>query len=154
MLQEYIFITLDIFQILMQNRTIQNDLESWLMFLSTDDPQCIMDLIQAYPYFQELYNDIYTICCNTERVMEMFSEELKILDDNTVQYMIDVMQEKIDSQAKQISDDEQTISALTKQHSEDKETISEKDQQLDKLLKEMAAIKQFLNDSGITMPSE
>ena len=80
MLQEYIFITLDIFQILMQNRTIQNDLEAWLMFLSTDDPQRILDLIDAYPKFRELYNDIYTICCNTESVMEMFSEELKILD--------------------------------------------------------------------------
>ncbi len=28
------------------------------------------------------------MCLNTERVMEMFSEELAILDVNTVQYMI------------------------------------------------------------------
>ena len=33
-----------------------------------------------------------------ERMMEMFSKELRELDQNTVQYMIDQMQEEIDRQ--------------------------------------------------------
>lgn len=98
LLQEYIFTALDTFQSIMENRTIENELESWLMFLSTDDPERILELIEKYPEFRELYEDIYRLCLNTERVMEMFSEELKILDENTVKYMIDEYQSKMDDQ--------------------------------------------------------
>lgn len=42
-----------------------------------------------------MYQQIYYICRNTEKVMELYSEELKILDRNTVQLMIDEMQEEL-----------------------------------------------------------
>ena len=45
-----------------------------------------------------MYERIYGICQNVEKVMEMFSEELKILDKNTVRLMIDEMQEEIEEQ--------------------------------------------------------
>lgn len=32
--------------------------------------------------------DLYYICQNVERMMEMYSAELKILDRNTVQYVL------------------------------------------------------------------
>ncbi len=34
-----------------------------------------------------MYDDIYVMCLNVERVMNMFSKELAQLDKNTVQYM-------------------------------------------------------------------
>lgn len=40
------------------------------------------------------------MCLNMERVMGMFSKELQELDRNTVQYMIDEMEEEIDEQQK------------------------------------------------------
>ena len=57
-----------------------------------------MKLIEAFPEFKPFYDDVYQICRNTEKVMEMFSKELQELDRNTVQYMIDEMQDTIDSQ--------------------------------------------------------
>ena len=42
-----------------------------------------------------MYEDVYALCQNTERVMEVFSKELLELDRNTAQYMIDEMQEEI-----------------------------------------------------------
>ena len=45
-----------------------------------------------------MYEHIYNICRNVEGMMEMYSEELKILDRNTVKYMVDQMQEQIDNQ--------------------------------------------------------
>ena len=36
-----------------------------------------------------MYEDLYNMCLNIEGVMNMFSEELTILDRNTVTYMID-----------------------------------------------------------------
>ena len=49
--------------------------------------------MEKYPEFQKMYREIYELCLNVEKVMEMFSKELQELDRNTVQYMIDEMQE-------------------------------------------------------------
>lgn len=50
----------------------------------------------------KIYEEGYEICRNTERVMEMFAKELYELDKNTVQYMIDEMQDTIDTQKEEI----------------------------------------------------
>lgn len=100
LLQEYVFIALDIFRKKLDNEgnNITNELEAWLAFLSIDDPDVILKLIEAYPQFEPLYREVYEMCLNLERMMEMFSKELAELDKNTVQYMIDEMQDTIDAQ--------------------------------------------------------
>ena len=100
MLYTYIFISLDIFKKTLDNnnKTITNELEAWLTFLCIDDPDMILRLIMDYPKFEDLYRDVYMLCLNLERMMEMFSKELAELDKNTVQYMIDEMQDTIDEQ--------------------------------------------------------
>ena len=72
-------------------------MEAWLAFLSVDEPEVIVKLIGEYPQFKEYYEEIYRLCMNTEKVMNMFSKELQELDRNTVQYMIDEMQNEIDA---------------------------------------------------------
>ena len=52
------------------------------------------------------------MCQNVEKVMNMFSKELQELDRNTVQYMIDEMQDTINDQKNTITEQE---NALTKQ---------------------------------------
>lgn len=96
LLQEYVLIPLDIFRKKLYNKGIETPLDAWLAFLSVDDPVWIERLIQQFPEFIPLYEDIYVICKNVERVMGIYSEELKILDRNTAQLMIDEMQDKID----------------------------------------------------------
>ena len=90
-----LFIPLDIFRKITENGCIKNEVEAWLTFLSTDEPARITSLIEEYPKFKPMYEDIYRLCRNTEEVMRMFSEELAILDKNTVEYMIDEMQEEL-----------------------------------------------------------
>ena len=99
LLQNFIFITLDIFQKNMENKSVETELEAWLMFYSTQEPERIIELINEYPMFRQMYGDVYEVCQNMEKVMGMFSEELRELDRNTVQYMIDEMQTTIDAQA-------------------------------------------------------
>ncbi len=96
LLQQYFFIPLDIFLRNRQNKPIKNKLDAWLLFLSTDEPEEIVRLIEGYPEFKRLYEKVYKICQNMETVMGIFSEELLELDRNTVQYMMDEMQEEID----------------------------------------------------------
>jgi UDP-N-acetylmuramate-alanine ligase len=55
----------------------------------------IIKLLNQNADFQEIYEEVYTICLNMERMMEMFSKELAILDRNTVKLMIDEMEEEV-----------------------------------------------------------
>ena len=66
----------DIFHKTMENKDINTELEARLTFLSTDDPEQIYGLIQKFPMFREMYEDIFQLCQNTERVMNMYSKEL------------------------------------------------------------------------------
>lgn len=53
LLQEYTFICLDIFDDIIQNedRKIENRLEEWLVFLSQDDPDMIIKLLNQNAIF-------------------------------------------------------------------------------------------------------
>ena len=95
-ISEILFVPLDIFHKTMENKDINTELEAWLTFLSTDDPEQIYDLIQKFPMFKEMYEDIFQLCQNTEKVMNMYSKELAQLDHNTAEYMVDEMQKDLD----------------------------------------------------------
>lgn len=112
LLQEYVFIPLDIFRIILQNNGIRNKLEAWLTFLSADSPELIGQLIRSYPQFKIYYEEIYTLCRNVEKVMSMFSKELQQLDRNTVQYMIDEMQDELDMKLKELQESQAEIERL------------------------------------------
>ena len=94
LLQKYLFVSLDIFRKKHQNN-ISSKLDAWLAFLCMDDPEIILEIIEKYPEFEPIYEQAYDICRNIEEVMGMFSKELYELDKNTVQYMIDEMQEEL-----------------------------------------------------------
>ena len=96
MLQNFIFIPVDIFLENLHNNGIRSDMDAWLTFLGCDEPEYISKLLETHPDFKSMYHDLYGICRNTERMMTMFfSEELKILDDNTVKYMMDQLEEEV-----------------------------------------------------------
>ena len=102
LLQRFVFVSLDIYQKNNQNKDAETRLEAWLKFLSSDNPKDVISLIEKYPDFKAMYEQIYEICQNIEKVMEMFSKELYELDRNTTRYMIDEMQKEIDKKDKEI----------------------------------------------------
>lgn len=148
-LQEHLLIPLDIFRLNLQNKGINNELDAWLTFLSADEPEMIEQLIKTYPQFKPMYQQIYEICRNTERVMELYSEELKILDKNTVQLMIDEMQDEIDGQKRRlIQKDEQLfqkdkrIDHLSLENEQLSRQYKQQMQEIERLKRELAGQKQ------------
>lgn len=137
LLQEYLFVPLDIFQKNLQNKGIQNDLDAWLAFLSVDEPEVIIQLIQKYPRFEPMYKEVYEMCRNIERVMGLYSEELRIMDRNTAQLMIDELQEQIDEQRGQID-------AQKGQLDVQKEQLDQKDSMIENQAREIAELKRRL----------
>ena len=129
-LQKYVFIPLDIFRGITHNN-LRNKTEAWLTFLSTDEPEIIIELISQYPEFKEMYEEIYVMCQNVEKVMEMFSKELIQLDRNTVQYMIDEMQDTIDVQKEELEAKQETIDTQKGELERQKATISTQKNELE-----------------------
>ena len=110
LLQKYVLIPLDIFVKYQHNRNVIERRDAWLTLLVCDEPEKIIALIEKYPEFRQIYEEGYEICRNTERVMEMFSKELYELDRNTVQYMMDELQERTDAQREEISAQQDKLS--------------------------------------------
>ena len=149
LLQNFIFISLDNFKDILQNRIkairngsenktlsgeelLHSRLEEWLMFLSVDEPELIEVLLRYRPYFSDIYADIYEMCLNTERLMNMYSKLLSELDKNTVVYMIDELKAEIDSQKAE----------LDKKDAE----LGKKDAELDKKDAEIERLKKLLKE--------
>ena len=59
-----------------QNKVIETKRDAWLCFLSDDRPERIMEIIEKYPIFRDMYGELYEICRNVEGVINMFSKEL------------------------------------------------------------------------------
>ena len=116
MIQHFFFVPLDIFSRTYKNIGIQNKTDAWLTFISQDSPEAVIDLVEKYPQFRDYYNHVYDICRNIEDIMGLFSEELLIMDRNTVKIMVEEMSEEI----KKLKEDNSTI----------KQDLAEKDQAL------------------------
>ena len=105
--------------------------------MSSDEPEDIVRLITDYPEFKVIYDEVYNLCLNVEKVMEMFSKELKELDQNTVQLIIDEMQEEIDSQKRALSSKDVEIESQRKELEFKDDRIRELEEKLKAFTKEM-----------------
>ena len=136
LLQEYTFICLDIFNNTIHNegRKIESRLEEWLVFLSQDDPDMIINLLNCNPEFKKIYEEVYTICLNMERMMSMFSKELEILDRNTVKLMVDEMIEE--------------YTKMTEEHAKKMEALDEVGRQMEAKQEKLKADEEKLKVDG------
>ena len=70
MLQEFVMIPLDIYRKNVDNKNIETPLEAWFTFLTSEEPDRIIELITRYPEFKSMYETLYQMCENVERVMK------------------------------------------------------------------------------------
>ena len=68
---------------------------AWLSLLATRNVDDLTEILVIYPWLEAIYQDMASYLHKPEEVLTMFSDALKILDHNTVQYMIDEMQNTI-----------------------------------------------------------
>jgi ElaB/YqjD/DUF883 family membrane-anchored ribosome-binding protein len=154
LLQEYTFVCLDIFNNIIHNKDkkIENKLEEWLVFLSQDDPDMIMKLLDRNPEFQKIYEEIYTLCLNMEGMMEMFSKELEIMDRNTVKLMIDEMEEELNETKRKAKKEVDEVKRKAKEEIEEAEkrakAAEEETERLRRTLEEQKVRGIFLDRSS------
>ena len=131
LLQRFYLISLDVFSENKYPKDKNNRVTAWLSLLSTRNVDDLTEILAVYPWLEAIYQDMASYLHKPEEVLTMFSDALKILDHNTVQYMIDEMQNTIDDQKAQLND---AHSQLTDMHSQ----LADKDSQLTDMHSQLA----------------
>ena len=108
MLQEFYLVALDVFR---KNPYPKDRSEqtAWLSLLATEDIREAEKLIEEYPWLEEIYREAAALRRDPEEVLDMYSEALRILDRNTVRYMIEEQKKEIDEKKKEIEEKEKVI---------------------------------------------
>ncbi|MBD5546439.1 MAG: hypothetical protein HDQ97_03455 [Lachnospiraceae bacterium] len=96
-LHEEFFICLDIFRSNTHNITKYSTvLDAWLTFFSTTELGAIRELIERFPMFLPIYQEITEFVREPEELMHMFTEALYIMDRNTERLMVSELQDEVD----------------------------------------------------------
>lgn len=93
-LENVTFISLDTFNQIVHNVNTEQD--AWLKFLTSDDPDEIVSLVNKYPIFLDCYRDIVAFRQEPKELIYMFSDALREMDHNTEVYMNNKLRQKVD----------------------------------------------------------
>lgn len=115
-------ISLDPFRSVVQN--IDTEQKAWLSFLTADDPDEIVQLVNAYPEFLPCYQDIISFRRRPKELITTFSDALREMDRNTEVYMVEQL-------AKKVQEKDHTIAEMSN-------AIAEKDKLIRQLQKQLA----------------
>ena len=101
-------------------------MDAWLYFISSESPEDIREVIEAYPEFSEIYREVFRFRYQMKELMSMYSEALKILDANTVNLMVELQQQKIAEQSAQLKEQGVQLAEQQKQIAELKALLAGK----------------------------
>ena len=135
---DLVYIPLDIFRKMPHNELTK--LDAWLYFLGSDYPQDILRITEKYPLFRQLYQEIIDFRFHPKDLITMYSEALRIMDENTVSYMIDELKAQI------IKQKEESDAVISQKNA----VISRKDaviSQHEVTISQLTAEIQFLRES-------
>ncbi|OUP19764.1 hypothetical protein B5F29_07230 [Lachnoclostridium sp. An196] len=140
LLQEYCLVALDVFR----KKTYSEDRSeqtAWLSLLITETIEDAEKLITEYPWPEDIYKEIAMLRQRPEEVLHMFSEALKIMDRNTVHYMIEEQQKELEEQQRLLSVKDQEIHAKNKTIQAMNQKLDIQQQEIEALKKELAALQ-------------
>mgnify|MGYP000826675316 CR=1 FL=1 len=133
LLQEFYVVALDVFKESKYAKDI-NELNAWLSLLTAQSVDDLAALVSDYPWMEAICKDMSEYMYDPEEVITMFSEALRMLDENTVHYMIDELQKERDEAVAALSEKD---AALSEKDAEIAAVLSEKNA----MLSEIAALK-------------
>ena len=115
---------------------------AWLSLLATEDLAEAEGLIAECPWLEEIYGEIAMLRQRPEEVLGMFSEALKILDQNTVKYMIEELQKKVEERDAVIDKKDAVIKTITAERDNKINALAEKDAEIEALKKQLEQLSE------------
>ncbi len=125
LLQEYIIIPLDVFKKIKHNEI--SKLEAWLYFIGSDSPKDIGRIVELYPEFKELYNELLALRYDVKELVNMYDvyrNLLRELDEEAVEYMVEEQRKEIEENKKIIDENQKVIDESKKIIADQKEEIA------------------------------
>ena len=132
LLQEYYLVALDVFQKIPYPEGEKSEQRAWLSLLTTENLEDAERLIEDYPWLKEIYQEIAMLRRKPEEVLGMWSEALRMLDENTLKYYVEELEEKLQQVTKE--KDEELQKTLLENQKKDEEIAALK-KQLEELSK-------------------
>ena len=136
-LENFIYISLDIFRQMVHNEL--TELDAWMYFLGSDRPEDILRITKQYPFFQELYQDIVKFRYQPKELIAMFSDALRIMDQNAVEYMVDELKAELAREKAELT---KTNTELTQKKFELLQKVSELSQKNSELSQKDSELSQ------------
>ncbi len=124
LLQECCLVALDVFRKITYPKD-RNEQTAWLSLLATESLEEAGVLIREYPWLEEIYEEIAMMRQRPEEVLGMFSEALRILDENTVKYMIEELQKKVEEKDSELDKKDSIIKRIYKENEALKQQMKE-----------------------------
>ena len=150
LLQEYCLVALDVFRDIPYPK-IRSEQTAWLSLLATEDTREAEELVVEYPWLEEIYEEMAGLMHNPGEVLNMFSDALHKLDQNTVQYMIEELEKEKQEETKRraAAEEEKEEEAKRREAAEEeRQKETRRRQEAENLLKEkerqLAELKELL----------
>ena len=140
LLQEYYVVALDVFRKSKYSKDI-NELNAWLSLLTATTMDDLAALISDYPWMETICMDMSEYLYHPEEVVTMFSEALRKLDENTVNYMIGELKKERDEAVTALSEKDAVVSKMSATLAEKDATVSEMSAEIASLKAQLAALK-------------
>ena len=131
-------ISLDPFRSVVQN--IDTEQKAWLSFLTADDPDEIVRLVNAYPEFLPCYRDIISFRRRPKDLITTFSDALREMDRNTEVYMVEQLAKEVQEKDHALAEKDNVIAERDNALAEKDNVIAERDNALaekDKLIRHL-----------------
>ncbi len=131
-------ISLDPFRSVVQN--IDTEQKAWLSFLTADDPDEIVQLVNAYPEFLPCYRDIISFRRRPKELITTFSDALREMDRNTEVYMVEQLAKEVQEKDHALAEKDNVIAERDNALAEKDNVIAERDNALaekDKLIRQL-----------------
>ncbi len=125
LLQEYVFIALDMFRKVSDNKRTGSELEAWMQMLSSGNPAVHAQIADKSLIFKGIYEEIEAFRQDIGGVLNMFSDALRILDRNTVQLMIDEMKEELEGTKEELEGTREELEGAKEELEGTKEELEE-----------------------------
>ena len=130
---------------MLKKKSTQN---AWLSLFTAESVDDLERLVAEYPWMTGICQEMADYLYKPEEVLSMFSEALRMLDDNTAQYMVDEMKKEIQEKDELIAEKDKAIDAAIKEKNmmlaEKDKTITEMDLTLAKKDAEIETLKAML----------
>ena len=143
-MQEFFLIALDVFREIPYTEDEKSEQRAWLSLLTTENLEDAEQLIREYPWLEEIYQEITVLRRKPEEVLGMWSEALRMLDENSLKYYVDELREQVKVAEEKAEEERKKAEEERKKAEEEKKKAEEERKKIEEEKKKAEEEKDVL----------